>query len=102
MPYFVAFQLDHPPHRMALRDQVRPEHRAYVKANDGQIRFAGAFQDDDGNQCGSVLVFECDHADDVWAWIKAEPFYRAGAIGEVHVLKWNMARNILPSLDWSL
>ena len=50
MPLFVVIAIDPAPHNMARRDKLRTEHRRFLFANDGMIRFAGAMTDDAGNQ----------------------------------------------------
>ena len=90
MALFVMIGTDHPPHSMPLRDSIRPEHRDYVLGNAGKIRLAGAFVDGQDNQCGTMLVFEADSAEEVWDWIRAEPFYKAGVYADMQVRAWNL------------
>ena len=71
----------------ALRAQVRPEHKAYLAQVAERIAFAGPLLDDDGEtMIGSLLVI--DFADRVAAeaWLRDEPFTRAGvyATSTVH------------------
>jgi uncharacterized protein YciI len=80
---------DRHPHQMALRDSIRAQHREYVLANAQKIVLGGAMVDDAGNQQGTMLVFEADSADEVWAWIRKEPFYNAGVYETVAVRRWN-------------
>ncbi len=100
MPTFAAIGFDHPPHSMALRDAHRAAHRKYVLEHTGPIRTAGAMRDAQGNQCGTIYVFEAASADDVWAWLRAEPFVAAGVYETLRVIEWAPAFNSLGAVDW--
>jgi len=89
MPLFAMMGFDHP-ESITRREEFRAEHRAYVRANIAPLKLAGAFDDADGRQIGSLLVFEAPDEAAVWAWIEAEPFYRAGIYKEVRVRLWNL------------
>lgn len=101
MPTYAFLGLDHPPHSMALRERHRAEHRAYVLANDAAIRLAGALCDEAGNQCGSLIVFEADDAQQVWQWLEREPFHRHGVYKDSQVIEWQLALNRLGPTDWA-
>ena len=100
MPLYAAICFDHPPHAMSLRDGVRAAHRAYVLANAAPIRCAGAMRDADGNQCGTIYVFEAASEADVRAWLAVEPFHAAGVYESVRVALWSPAFNVLVKRDW--
>lgn len=100
MAYFIVVGLDHPPHSMALREAHRAHHRDHVLTNDADIWLAGAVVDDDGNQAGSVYVFEADNADQVRDWLAQEPFVKEGVYRDLHVLRWTPVLNRLPPADW--
>jgi uncharacterized protein YciI len=98
MPLYAVIGFDVPEgHR--LREQVRPAHREYVLASDGDLRLAGAFYDDAGLQCGTLLIFEAQCAADVWAWCRRETFYASGVYRDYHVIEWRMALNRLPDTN---
>ncbi len=80
---------DHP-NAAADREPIRDAHRAYVRANLQKLRLAGAFNNDKGEQIGTMLVFEADDEKTVWDWIKAEPFYRGGIYQQCEVRLWNL------------
>jgi uncharacterized protein YciI len=62
-----------------LRQQVRPEHKAYLAAVAERIAFAGPFVADDGQtMIGSLLAIDFDSRAAAEAWLAAEPFTRAG------------------------
>lgn len=98
MPLYAVIGFDVPGgHR--LRDQLRPVHREYVLANDGAIRLAGAIYGDDGNQAGTLMIFEADDAEAVWAWCRREAFYAGGVYRDYHVVEWRLALNRIPETD---
>ena len=63
----------------ALRAQVRPEHKAYLAQVADRIAFAGPRVDDDGEtMAGSLLVIDFADRAAAEAWLRDEPFTRAG------------------------
>ena len=52
--------------------------------------YVGAMMDDNGNQYGTMIVFDAESADEVWNWIRKEPFYCAGVYETMAVRKWNL------------
>lgn len=83
---YVFVLVDKPEHA-ALRQRVRPEHKAYLAAVAERIAFAGPLTHDDGvTMIGSLLAIDFDSRDAAHAWLANEPFTRAGlyARTEVH------------------
>jgi uncharacterized protein YciI len=75
------------PGASALRDAVRPAHKAYLGAVADRIAFAGPLVADDGvAMVGSLLAIEFDSREAVMAWLADEPFTKAGLYAgtEVH------------------
>jgi len=71
----------------ALRQRVRPQHKAYLGAVADRIAFAGPLTDDDGvTMIGSLLAIDFDSRAAAQAWLTEEPFTRAGlyAGAEIH------------------
>ncbi len=67
------------PDGAALRQRVRPEHKAYLAQVAGRIAFAGPLTHDDGvTMIGSLLVIDFDSRDAAREWLAGEPFTRAG------------------------
>jgi uncharacterized protein len=82
-----VFRLLDKPDSAALRQRVRPEHKAYLADVAGRIAFAGPLTHDDGvTMIGSLLAIEFDSRDAAQAWLTDEPFTRAGlyASTEIH------------------
>jgi uncharacterized protein len=82
-----AIRLLDKPAAHALRDQVRPAHKAHLGAVAERIAFAGPLTHDDGaTMIGSLLVIDFASREAAQAWLADEPFTRAGlyASTEVH------------------
>lgn len=63
----------------ALRQRVRPEHKAYLAGMAERIAFAGPLVSDDGQtMLGSLLAIDFDSRETAHAWLADEPFTRAG------------------------
>lgn len=74
-----AFILIDKPDAGALRQRVRPEHKAYLAAVADRIAFAGPFTSDDGQaMLGSLLVIDFPDREAAQVWLAQEPFTRAG------------------------
>jgi uncharacterized protein YciI len=100
MPLFVVAGLDHPPHAMERRDAVRTPHRAYVKTHDRQIRLAAAMLTEDGDQCGSLYLFEAESEAEIRDWLAQEPFVNGDVYREIIVRRLHLAHNLLDRIDW--
>jgi hypothetical protein len=62
-----------------LRIQVRPEHRAYLAKLADRMAFAGPLTSEDGKTTvGSLLAIDFASRAEVDAWLKDEPFTKAG------------------------
>ena len=81
-----AFRLLDKPDSAALRQRVRPAHKAYLAAVADRIAFAGPLTHDDGvTMVGSLLAIEFASRDAAQAWLADEPFTRAGLYGSVEI-----------------
>lgn len=77
-----------------LRARVRPEHKAYLAQVAEHIAFAGPLLADDGQpMIGSLLVIDFADRVAVDAWLRDEPFTRAGLYAESRV---SVFRNLWP------
>ena len=75
---YTFFLIDRP-HAGELRQQVRPEHKAYLAQVADRIAFAGPLLTDDGQtMIGSLLVIDFDSRAQAADWLAREPFTRAG------------------------
>lgn len=74
------------PDGAALRQQVRPAHKAYLAAVADRIAFAGPLLADDGvTMIGSLLAIDFPDRDAARAWMADEPFTRAGLYASVQL-----------------
>ncbi|MGO4302308.1 MULTISPECIES: YciI family protein [unclassified Cupriavidus] len=70
-----------------LRLRVRPDHKAYLRAVENQIAFAGPLLAEDGEtMVGSLLVIDFPSIEAARRWQAEEPFTVAGvyATSSVH------------------
>lgn len=73
------FSLIDKPGSGALRQRIRPEHKAYLGGMAERIAFAGPLVTDDGQtMLGSLLAIEFESREAAHAWLAEEPFTRAG------------------------
>jgi uncharacterized protein YciI len=80
------FSLIDKPDSAALRQRIRPEHKAYLAAMAECIAFAGPLVTDDGQtMLGSLLAIEFDSRDAAHAWLADEPFTRAGLYASISI-----------------
>jgi uncharacterized protein YciI len=80
------FRLLDKPDGAALRQRVRPEHKAYLAQVADRIAFAGPLTHDDGvTMMGSVLAIDFDSREAARAWLADEPFTRAGLYAGVEI-----------------
>jgi len=74
-----VFHLLDRPDGAALRQRVRPQHKAYLAAVADRIAFAGPLLADDGQATvGSLLAIEFDSLAAAEQWLAQEPFTVAG------------------------
>jgi hypothetical protein len=75
---YTFFLLDKPG-AAALRQQVRPAHKAYLAQVAERVAFAGPLLADDGQgMAGSLLVIDFDSREQAQQWLAQEPFTQAG------------------------
>jgi uncharacterized protein YciI len=81
-----VFRLLDKPDAAALRQRVRPEHKAYLGAVAERIAFAGPLTHDDGvAMIGSLLAIEFPSREAAHAWLADEPFTRAGLYAGIEI-----------------
>jgi uncharacterized protein YciI len=96
MPIFDVFGQDIRPVDPNRRAAHKPEHADYIMRDVSALRLAGALVEDDGTQCGSLYLVEAESADEVRAWLGAEPFVREGVYESLVV------RRITLNPPWSV
>jgi hypothetical protein len=100
MSPFMFIGIDHMPHSMALREQHRAEHRRYMFDNNRDLVWVSIMEDEAGNQCGTTYVFDVEGEQDVWRWLKEEPFWKAGVYSSCKVVRCNIALSRHPITEW--
>jgi uncharacterized protein YciI len=82
---YTFFLLDKPG-ALALRNEIRPRHKAYLATKSEQMAFAGPLLSDDGQtMVGSLLVIDFPSRDDAQRWLAEEPFTRAGVYASTSI-----------------
>jgi uncharacterized protein YciI len=101
MPLYAVIGLDRP-NSTSLRDQERAAHRDFSRAHVDITRIAGALWDSDGNQCGTLKIFEAESADQLRAIYADEPFFKAGVYESIHIIEWRIAYydNAFPAIPY--
>jgi uncharacterized protein YciI len=83
---FVFHLIDHP-NAAALRQSVRPEHKAYLAQMADRIAFAGPLLGEDGKtMVGSLLAIDFENREAALRWQAEEPFTKAGLYEHSSVL----------------
>lgn len=93
--FFAIFATDKPG-MLAVRERVRPAHRAYLRSAGGSgvsVRLGGPTLDADGVAMnGTLLVMEAERMEDVERFVRDDPYMHAGLFERVEIRPW----------DWSL
>ncbi len=97
-----VFHLIDQPDTAALRQRVRPEHKAYLAQVADRIAFAGPLTEDDGaTMIGSLLAIDFPSRSAAQAWLAEEPFTRAGlyAVSRIDAFEnlWPQRTGFAPS-----
>jgi uncharacterized protein YciI len=81
-----VFRLLDKPDGAALRERLRPEHKAYLARVAERIAFAGPLTHDDGMaMIGSLLAIDFDSREAAHSWLADEPFTRAGLYADIEI-----------------
>lgn len=95
MPLYVMIGRDGPD-GASKRPDVRPAHLAHIEplAEAGRVLYGGPLLSEDGNPCGSVVVFEADSLDDARGIAARDPYVTEGVFGTHEVLE---TRKVVPA-----
>lgn len=76
--------------RSALRDEVRPQHRAFLAGlqSAGVLLASGPVSGNGAS--GALLIMTGRDADAVLAMLDADPFWTAGTVAERAAVEWNV------------
>ena len=75
------------PRALEVRKANREAHLAHIGGAGGAIVQAGPFLDNEGEMCGSLLIYEGDLAG-AEAWAAADPYAAVGLFQSVEVRAW--------------
>lgn len=90
MPYAIITR-DKPNH-LHLRNEVRAAHLEYLDQNKGRLLAAGAQVDDDGQGgYGGVIIVDTEDRAEAEAFIREDPFTKAGLFAGILVVRWRKA-----------
>ena len=79
------------PDSLALRMATREAHLAYVKATTRVgFKLGGPFLSADGTMIGSMLIVDAATPDDVAAFVKDDPYGKAGLFRSVDIRPWKV------------
>ena len=90
MPYAIITR-DKPNH-LHLRNEVRAEHLGYLDKNKDRLLAAGAQVDDDGQGgYGGIIIVDTEERAEAEAFIRNDPFTKAGLVSGIEVVRWRKA-----------
>lgn len=90
MSLYVIVCIDKPD-SLDTRMATREAHLAYAQANEHvRIRVGGPFLSDNGTMIGSMLIVEADDLAMVDAFVKNDPYGKAGLFDRVEVRPWKV------------
>ena len=88
MSLYVIICIDKP-NSLDTRMATRDAHLAYAKANEhARICVGGPLLSEEGTMNGSMLIVEADDAAKVNAFVKNDPYDKAGLFDRVEVRAW--------------
>jgi uncharacterized protein YciI len=90
MPLYAMICIDHKG-SLELRQKVREDHLAYLRAPDSPVRLAGAVLDENGQPDGSLVIIECDSQVAAETFANSDPYAKAGLFSSVSIKPWRLA-----------
>jgi uncharacterized protein YciI len=88
--YFAVFATDKPG-TAALRERLRPQHRAWLRAPRGHavvVRLGGPTLDAAGSMNGTLLVVQAADVQAVQRFLDEDPYWRSGLFERVEIRPW--------------
>jgi len=83
------------PDSLQLREERRPDHRAYLEAlnRKGSIAFSGPFLGTDGSADGSLIVVDVQELAQAEEIASNDPFAKCGLFQQVQIRQWLWGMN---------
>lgn len=102
MNMYMVYRLDRDDGRAdAIREAVRPAHRAYMDRFRDRVRLGGPVLDAAGRACGGLMLIEAEDEEAVQRIVADDPFEQAGLSSriEIRAFRWQTRRPAdLPAL----
>lgn len=92
MPYFIFRGYDAPSGSVAIRKQVRDEHRIYIRETHHAVRsVAGGMvvTDDADSTTGTMLVLHAPDRAAVMRFLEGDPYWKAGLFARWELDRWS-------------
>lgn len=88
--FFVVMANDRPD-SLALREQLRPAHRDWLRIHPGHdvvVLHGGPTLGRDGQMNGTVLIIQAQNLQQVRRFVEADPYSAGGLFAEVVIRPW--------------
>ena len=100
--FFVVMATDRPG-SLALREQLRPAHREWLRNHPGHdvvVLHGGPTLDCDDKMDGTVLIIQAQNLNQVTRFVEADPYSAGGLFAEVVIRpwRWSLGQPEQPSL----
>jgi uncharacterized protein YciI len=80
------------PNSLHLRNAARAEHLEYLTRHQDRLLAAGAQVDDEGQGgYGGIIIVDTDDRAEAEAFIRDDPFTKAGLFCGIEVMRWRKA-----------
>jgi uncharacterized protein len=90
MPYAIITR--DKPNSLHLRNAARAEHLEYLTRHQDKLLAAGAMTDDDGQGgYGGIIIVDTEDRAEAEAFIRDDPFTKAGLFSGIEVVRWRKA-----------
>ena len=89
MPLFVISWRDKP-NALDLRMASREAHLAYIHNQDGRVKLGGPYLDENGQMCGSLMIYEAETLEEAEAFHAKDPYKLAGLLETSTITPWRL------------
>lgn len=90
MPYAIITR--DKPNSLSRRNEARAEHLAYLTEHQDKLLAAGAQVDDEGQGgVGGIIIVDTEDRAEAEAFIRNDPFTKAGLFSGIEVVRWRKA-----------
>ena len=90
MPYAIITR--DKPNSLQVRNEARAEHLDYLTRKQDKLLAAGAQTDDEGQGgYGGIIIVDTEDRAEAEAFIRDDPFTKAGLFAGIEVVRWRKA-----------